>query len=537
MNKLLKAAKWYYNHGFGVIPIIPDEKKPYIKWESYQKKTPTLHEIEDWWGKWDSAMVGLVTGEYYGLTVFDIDWYKIEDKLDIEQKFPPVATPTATSPQGGEHRYFKYHPDCPQRADILPGVDIRNDGGYIIAPPSMNGRGEYIWKDRLKISDISLRSVPNAYLKNIPTTVTTQTTLTTLGVEGLNFNEGARDQTLFHIANSLVKGGMYEGNIEELLTLINEKICNPPLPKHEVVSKINSAFKRDENRDLGLTASIRDNIRQHRGIITTTFVQQMTTATTREEKNKINSILCRLEKEGLITKTRVRAGEYRIIDSDSDPVHISNVKAEDTVDIALPFGLEKYLHIVKGNMILVIGVTNSGKSAILLDMIRMNMGKHKCTYFSSEMSAATVKNRVNLYNGNANWDFNIVEDWPQNVDVLKPNEFNFIDWLESEEAWRIPARLSDIQRKIEDGIAVVALQKNPYQKTAWGGPQTLNKSSLALLLDFEDEDLPNTGVQMTIVKCKAPKEVNPYMWSMTYHTNNGINLIQDCDWGQKVKEI
>ncbi len=105
-SPLLEAARIYVNQfGFSIIPIRPD-KRPWIKWESYQKRKATPEEIQKWWTQWPSAMGGIVTGSISGCVVVDIDtnegWEGIQGGLPDS-----LLVPTARTPRGGRHLYFK----------------------------------------------------------------------------------------------------------------------------------------------------------------------------------------------------------------------------------------------------------------------------------------------------------------------------------------------------------------------------------------------------------------------------------------------
>jgi hypothetical protein len=154
-NDLLRTALQYAERGFSIIPIKPDIdpeknkalKKPYLfSWIEYQKRRATPDEIRQWWQKWPKAMIGIVTGEISGVFVIDCD---TKEGYEAIQNLLPdsLITPIARSPRGW-HLYFHYTKDCKltNQTRIIPGVDSRGDGGYIVAPPSRNDNGEaYAW--------------------------------------------------------------------------------------------------------------------------------------------------------------------------------------------------------------------------------------------------------------------------------------------------------------------------------------------------------------------------------------------------------
>ena len=72
MNCIDYALK-YYEQGFSVIPIIPGQKKPMIKWQPYQNERATPEQIKQWWTETPNANVGIVTGKISDLFVIDLD--------------------------------------------------------------------------------------------------------------------------------------------------------------------------------------------------------------------------------------------------------------------------------------------------------------------------------------------------------------------------------------------------------------------------------------------------------------------------------
>jgi hypothetical protein len=121
-------------------------------------------EIREYWWQWPHAAIGLPTGAVNGLFVIDVDTPDGHDHdgresliwLEVQHgALPP--TRMAESPTGSRHYYFKQPPDLaiPCSASKLgPGIDVRGDGGFVIAPPSVRPkRGEYTWINHVAIAD------------------------------------------------------------------------------------------------------------------------------------------------------------------------------------------------------------------------------------------------------------------------------------------------------------------------------------------------------------------------------------------------
>ncbi len=126
MNTKEIALK-YLKNGKSIFPVGKD-KKPLIAWEEYQTRLATIEEVEKWWSLFPEANIGLVTGKVSGVTVIDFDLGSEDYKT-----FPETLTVRTGS--GGYHLYYKYY-SIRNKVRILPHIDIRGDGGYVVAYPS-----------------------------------------------------------------------------------------------------------------------------------------------------------------------------------------------------------------------------------------------------------------------------------------------------------------------------------------------------------------------------------------------------------------
>ena len=158
MTTMLDAALWYQKNGFSVIPAKKD-KRPFIKWQSFQESPADVVQIREWWEKWPNANVAIVTGAKSDLTVLDADSEAGRDALN--EFLPDSANiPTVKTPKGW-HYYFKYLPSISNGVRVLTDCDVRSEGGYVIAPPSSNGHKKaYVWLDGLKIWEVEPNPIP-----------------------------------------------------------------------------------------------------------------------------------------------------------------------------------------------------------------------------------------------------------------------------------------------------------------------------------------------------------------------------------------
>lgn len=144
---MLDYALQYHAAGFSVIPITPGDKRPpLVAWQEFQQVRATRDLIKKWWTDCPSANIGIVTGGISGVNVLDVDTRHGGDLL----KFTGVATPRVQTPSGGQHLFFVADQQIGSPVGVLPGVDVRGDGGYVVAPPSVTSVGEYKFLDRCR---------------------------------------------------------------------------------------------------------------------------------------------------------------------------------------------------------------------------------------------------------------------------------------------------------------------------------------------------------------------------------------------------
>lgn len=141
-NNLLSQALQYRKSGLSIIPLLEGDKKPAISaWKDYQTTYLAEAKIKEAWGS-SNHNIGIVTGEISKITVIDIDKGGVESLKEAGVNLP--KTFTVKSPHG-YHYYYQYNPVLKQGTGVLDGVDIRNDGGYIIAPPSVASQCDKEW--------------------------------------------------------------------------------------------------------------------------------------------------------------------------------------------------------------------------------------------------------------------------------------------------------------------------------------------------------------------------------------------------------
>jgi hypothetical protein len=245
-QNILDLALRYLACGLSIIPIKTRDKRPALaSWKEYQKRLPTEAELHSWFAGRDDLNLAIVTGEVSRVVVVDGD--SPEAVAWINSHYPsPMRTGTAK----GAHYYF-LHPGHEVRNGAKLGgmaLDVRGDGGYVVAPGSTHPSGsiyteEGCWWDidglpvfqaswlgeriqPLVQPQAALERRVKAYLSRIPG-------------EG----EGGRDNQGFKVACKLVREfALTEETARGFLSDWNQT-CNPPMAEEDLDRLINSAAK------------------------------------------------------------------------------------------------------------------------------------------------------------------------------------------------------------------------------------------------------------------------------------------------------
>lgn len=536
-NVTLEKALRYLNLGFSVIPCSKN-KKPLIPWQPYQHKLASEDEVQGWWDKYPDASVGIVTGKISGICVIDID--SAEGMAGIKEYLPDgLLTPSCQTPRGGMHLYFKMpDEDLRNNAGLIPGVDFRGEGGYVVAPPSVNGTGKgYSWLDGMAFNEVPLATLPDAYknlLKNNSLHIRARGEDLGKGQDltkpdnSLHFlTLGRRDDDLFHVGNCLIKGGCEPDRALQILEILANN-CDPPFPEKEVQIKIKSVISRCERRERNLTEDLRKWIDLTSAYFSLTETYEPLQILT-SQKNTVHQIMHRFVKDGYVERHPNKNGVYRRVDQSIEYMDFENADPNDTIDLRLPLDIHKKTKLFPKAVITLGGVSGMGKTLFALNTIRENMDLLSCFYFNSEMSPQQLKSKLSYFlTPMSEWvkRMKVIENWDFNsiADKIQADALNVVDYLEPEadRPYNIHSVISAIISKLNRGVALVAIQKKPGSKLATGGIYSIKASSLALSLDYG---------KIEIIKNRN-KEVdpNPSLNTINFDVRHGYQIIAKGGW-------
>lgn len=487
------TALSYLQQGLSIIPC-DKKKKPLItSWLPYQKEPPTEQQVGEWWDRWPDANIAVVTGEVSGIDIVDID--EQQGFVALSKYIPAgISTPAVKTPRGGMHLYFQHHPGLRNNARAIPGCDLRAEGGYAIMPPSSNGDGKpYAWIKQFNRE--SLASLPNAYISFInsfslyrDSSSPQNQSFNKVQHDSSFFVIGRRDEDLFHVANSLVKGNCNPDIAMQALRIIAES-CDPPFPKDELEIKLKSAMDRAKRRERNLTQEVSDFIDSSNGIFFSSELEKVLHCSSLPEIKNLSQVLRRLADKGVIEKAGKKNGCWRKVDQSVDIIDWQNAPDEE-YPISLPLDLHDLCKVYPGNIIVLAGASNTGKTSFMLETIRMNQDKHKVVYFNSEMGATELRLRLSMFDCPlSSWKFKAVERSSNFADVIEPDALNIIDFMEVyDDFWKIGGWIRDVHEKLKSGVAIIAIQKKSSttqtkQRYGRGGELSLEKPRLYLAMD------------------------------------------------------
>lgn len=244
----IDTAQRYLARGWCVLPLRGGDKRPLVAWEHWQNERPAPEQVAQWFSRWPNANIGIVTGEISNLVVLDIDPQHGGDaSLErLERRFGPLPdTVEAATGGGGCHLYFA-HPGglIRNRAGLAQGIDLRGDGGYIVAPPSIHPSGRaYAWKVGHSPEQAALAALPRWLLGAFGPARARRTLADWRQLVREGVPEGQRNSTIASLAGHLLWHQVDPEIVLELLLGWNRLRCRPPLDDAEVAQVVNNIVR------------------------------------------------------------------------------------------------------------------------------------------------------------------------------------------------------------------------------------------------------------------------------------------------------
>jgi len=205
---------------------------------------------------------------------------------------------------------------------------------------------------------------------------------------------------------------------------------------------------------------------------------------------------------------------YRYIDSSYELVDwVDADESMPPLDIHWPvgadgsrFGFDGHCDIYPGDIIVVAGVSNMGKTTFDLSFLWENMDYFPCTLMGNEYERLKFKKRTmrmtwkDPVGEDGKAKFELIRRFDNWKDIIRPNNFNIIDWINlNDNFYRMGTIIEGIKQPLREGIAVVTLQKDASKSLGMGGGFSEHLASLYLSIDYN---------RLTVRKVKDWHDIN-----------------------------
>lgn len=250
MTETLKFAQYYAVRGWPVFPLKPKDKKPLKDSNGFKDATTDPAQILTWWSATENN-IGIPTGTASGLLVIDIDFsHGGEESIAELEKTHGKLPKTITARTGGGGRHILFNmPDMDIRnsaGKLGNGLDIRANGGYICAAPSLHPTGaRYAWinaPSKTPLADCPQWILDILQARQVLEYDQTPTEYQEQPLSGAVVT-GSRNAVMTSFAGTMRRRGMGEQTILAALMAENKAKCVPPLSVVELSNIVKSVCK------------------------------------------------------------------------------------------------------------------------------------------------------------------------------------------------------------------------------------------------------------------------------------------------------
>jgi len=562
---LFQQLTHYQELGLSFFALPYQSKIPDGKWEQYQKRLPTDAEIKSWCNG-NKTNIAIIGGAISGnLVILD---------CDSTEKFKELAAIICKNIAGidsiidftlvsktakGYHIFLRTKQ--PVKSKKYPKLDIKGEGGYVVAPPSVHPSGAVyrFVTDRpiVEITSLKTIGINIEEKKELPDRKQPDWVSQMLSV---GVGEGARNDSATKLVGffrdiltqEVTERIMLDWNTRNTPPLPDSEILNtiksvyrkpkkerltngpthPPLPQEEGYSLISEPFVSGrnnivtENVTKRLSESIDEWVKDTSGWFSYDDIDREFGVTGTSLKSNRRMIVKRLKDAGKLESHPKNNKLFRYINVAVRLIDFKRFGNKVPIDIHYPFGIERYFNTYPRNIIALAGSADAGKTAWLLNFIQLNQDNHTIYYQSSEMGEVELASRLEKFEDMEleDWKFTAEDRSTEFADVIRPDCINIIDYMElTGEFYLVAEYLKQIHDKLNTGICLVALQKKRGAELGRGGDFALEKPRLYLTMD---------AGKMRIQKAKnwADPEINPNGLILEYKIVAGCKFYIVQDW-------
>lgn len=259
------AVTRYAELGLATVPVLPGDKRPAIPWRDIDGPDP--ERTVDYLNDHPEANVGIATGSpSSGLLVADVDAHAggvdgRESMRDFEthdgRLRPSVSVRTA---HDGVQIYYRCARSLVPRNATNPelGIDLRGEGGIVVAPPSvLSDGGTYRFVEGRSPDDLPIAVADERVMRLVELVSRRGASASRRGgaPAGPFVAPGGRNDALFRYGAHVRARGGTEEDVALAVMGYNDRLCRPPLGEREVLSVISSVCSYERGEDLSALAA------------------------------------------------------------------------------------------------------------------------------------------------------------------------------------------------------------------------------------------------------------------------------------------
>lgn len=267
----LKAALEYWSQGYCPVPLAPRGKRPIVSWGQYQKSFPKREKVRRMFSRAPESNIGVLTGRRYNLLVLDLDGPA--GNQSVRGLCLPITRVVETGK--GFHLWYRFRPghDLGCAAGMLPGVDVRGNGGLVVAPPSVHANGrryQVLYDETLALAPAWLKDAFEAHRKSSSTLTIEERrpSETPASLVRTRPNQtipvGSRNWNVFRAACGFARSSStFEHHLKRVRGMVRS-CCEAPLGDNETLGiALHSWARRFSQGYDGVTATAYTSLERH----------------------------------------------------------------------------------------------------------------------------------------------------------------------------------------------------------------------------------------------------------------------------------
>jgi hypothetical protein len=425
----------YQKYGWSLFAIAKNSKKP-LKDEHWREEGVSTKEKSKWLNWLENGCNLAVNCEFSNVMIIDFDDKEVKEESiplrdELKKLLEDNKTLTQNTARGGKHYLFQFDGElCFKQQTDISGlkIDTRTHKGYFLVSPSKINNLNYNWVnlgEEIKVISLELKSKLLELIK-VEKGRKSETSLETTQIleEVKQIKEGGRNSLLVSLGGLLTKS-LTSQQVEFVLSIINQKFMNPPLPKFEINAMLGSLEGYKQSEEQTQEQSIYEACQIIQTDIGAKDIIDHVFPGETKKRAIVDKYLAKLHKEGKLS--RRGRGRYDCRQK-VDWVNESQEQAKE-INYKIPY-FDDVAYFRNGDIILIGAPTGRGKTTIAINFIKQ-MRAQGITPFYLSLEAGSRHEKTAKSLGLTQKDYYIPKETvtnPLQIEI-EPNSFSIIDWL------------------------------------------------------------------------------------------------------------